>query len=463
MGINAKRTISEEIAYFVKKLDMDSIPTEVFDAVRAHMIDTVGVALLSSESAPTSALIKNMVLAKDSKPECTIWGSRERVALEDAVLCNGTIIHGLDFDDTHTGAITHPSASILAIALALGEKLNKSGEEIMTAAVAGYEVIVRLGLAAHGKFHDAGFHPSGILAPFAGVCVAAKLMDLDENTIVNALGIAGSQAGTIMEFLHDGSWVKMIHPGWGALSALYAVDCAKAGFTGPRTVFEGQYGVYPIHIGGVQDLPEYIASLGEKWYTPEIAFKLYPTCHHTHSFIDVMLSLMEKNGFGAEDIQAITAWGTPMCASQVCDPKEVKIRPQTEYMMKFSLYYVIAMTALHRRISKSEINLEYASKPEVIELMDRITFISDASVAVPGHMPAKMKVTLKDGRVFEGEQKYEKSAKENPITLDDVIVKYRGCTADILSSEKSDAILNSIFAFSGEGAADRLLACMAER
>lgn len=463
MSNQSNLSISEQIASFVKGLRMEDIPAEVFDAVKMHMIDTVGVALLSSETAPTSPLIHKMVMEKGSAPECTLWGSNDHVQLTDAIFCNGTVIHGLDFDDTHTGAITHPSVSILATAFALGEQLHKSGAEIMTAAVAGYEVIVRLGLAANGGFHDAGFHPSGILAPFASVCVAAKLMDLDEKTTVNALGIAGSQAGTIMEFLHDGSWVKMLHPGWGALSAIYAVSCAKAGFTGPRTVFEGQYGVYPVHIGGVKDLPERIATLGKVWLTPEIAFKLYPTCHHTHSFIDVMLSLMAEHRFTASDIESVEARGTSMCASQVCNPKEIKVRPETEYMMKFSLYYVLAMTALHGRITTSEIEIGYTKEPEVLDLIDRITFIEDSSVAVPGHMPARLKVILKDGRVLTGEQKYEKSARENPIKQEDVVRKFDGCVAGILPQKARNELLDLILSFDRQPGINELLATMAVR
>jgi len=454
-------TISEKIAKFAAGLRMEDVPPEVFEAVKAHLLDTAGVALLSGETAPTSAMIQKLVLEKGERPECTLWGRREKSSASGAILCNATVIHGLDFDDTHTGAITHPSASVLAVALALGEKLRKSGEEILLAAVAGYEVIVRLGLAADGKFHDNGFHPSGILAPFGGICVAAKLMDLDEETIVNALGIAGSQAGTIMEFLHDGSWVKMLHPGWGAFSAVYAIDCARAGFTGPRTVFEGQYGVFPVHIHGLGRLMEQIDTLGSVWVTPEIAFKLYPTCHHTHSFINVMTSLMDRHSFTAADIRSIRAYGTPMCASQVCCPKEAKVRPQTEYMMKFSLYYVIAMAALHGGITTEEIDLKYMSDPQVLELIDRIEFIEDPSIAVPGHMPAKLEVTLKDGRTFSELQKYEKSAKENPITLQDVAGKYHACVRGILPEAAERAVRDMILHFSGPDAASRLMEAMA--
>jgi 2-methylcitrate dehydratase PrpD len=248
--------------------------------------------------------------------------------------------------------------------------------------------------------------------------------------IVNALGIAGSQAGTIMEFLHDGSWTKMMHPGWGALSAVYALKMAKAGLTGPKTVFEGQYGVFPVHLGTVGTLPEQLATLGKKWLTPDIAFKLYPCCHHNHSFIDVLKKLMHDHQFTAADIEAIEARGTPMCA-------------------------------LKGKITAEEINLKYCSDPDVLEMIDRITFITDESIAVKGHMPAKLCVTLKDGRRFCGEQKNEKSARENPIALQDILDKYYGCVSNYLDSGKADAVAQKALNFERLDGIGALLSDMA--
>ncbi len=454
-------TLSQQMAAFAVNLKFEDIPAGVVQAVKHHILDTVGVAILSVNTSPTSPIIRKVALQSAAAPECTLWGSNEKVSLEDAVLCNGTVIHGLDFDDTHTGAITHPSTSILAVLFAIGEKAGSCGKDILTAAVAGYEAIVRMGLAADGAFHDAGFHPTGILAPFACVLAAGKLMGDSEDVIVNALGIAGSQAGTIMEFLHDGSWTKMMHPGWGAHCAIYALRMARAGMTGPKTVFEGRYGVFPVHIGSVGTLPGQLATLGKEWLTPDIAFKLYPCCHHNHSFIDVLKKLMQEHQFTAADIEAMEARGTPMCASQICDPKAVKTRPQTEYMMKFSLYYILAMTALKGRITAEEIDLKYTRDPAVLAMIDRITFITDESVAVKGHMPAKLTVRLKDGRVFSGAQKYEKSARENPITPEDIRGKYYGCVSKYLAKDKADAVAEKALGFEKLDNIGALLADMA--
>jgi 2-methylcitrate dehydratase PrpD len=282
-----------------------------------------------------------------------------------------------------------------------------------------------------------------------------------EVIVLNALASPAARPERSWNFCSTAHWTKMMHPGWGALSAVYALKMAKAGLTGPKTVFEGQYGVFPVHLGTVGTLPEQLATLGKKWLTPDIAFKLYPCCHHNHSFIDVLKKLMHDHQFTAADIEAIEARGTPMCASQICDPKAVKVRPQTEYMMKFSLYYILAMTALKGKITAEEINLKYCSDPDVLEMIDRITFITDESIAVKGHMPAKLCVTLKDGRRFCGEQKYEKSARENPIALQDILDKYYGCVSNYLDSGKADAVAQKALNFERLDGIGALLSDMA--
>ena len=147
-----------------------------------------------------------------------------------------------------------------------------------------------------------GFHGTGIVAPFAAACVAAKLLGDSERTLKNALGICGSQAAALQEFLRDGSWVKKIHPGWGAHSAIYALGMARNGFIGPDKVFEGEFGLYMTHCGGTDGLEEAFSDLGSVWHTTEITTKLYPVCHMTHSFIDCMIRLEEEHHFGADDI-----------------------------------------------------------------------------------------------------------------------------------------------------------------
>ena len=226
------KTISEQMAEFTLGLTYEDIPKDVIDHGKLLLTDTFGVAMACQDLDHAKA-VKKTVLEMNSQKVCSLWGTDEKAMLADAILYNSCLIHGMDYDDTHVGAIIHPSAAVVSTAFTVGEMVGATGKQMLEAIVAGWEIIVRLGLAAKGRFHDVGYHGTGIASPFAAACVAAKLMGDTKETLVNALGICGSQAAAIQEFLHDGTWTKKIHPGWAAHSAVYALSLARNGYTGP--------------------------------------------------------------------------------------------------------------------------------------------------------------------------------------------------------------------------------------
>ena len=269
------KTLSEKIAEFVLALKLEDVPQDVVRHGKMLLLDTFGVAV-AAHSLTHAKIIEDMVLSMKSQPQATLWGSEKKVQLADAVLYNSSLIHGMDYDDTHVGGILHPSAAVVSAAVTVGEFTGADGKSVFEAIIAGWEVITRLALAAKGRFHDIGYHGTGIVAPFAAACAAGKLMGLGQSALVNAMGLCGSQSAALQEFLHDGSWVKRIHPGWACHSAIYSLMMAKRGFPGPLRVFEGEFGLWKTHLGGTDGLNEEFSDLGTVWHTPEITFKLYP-------------------------------------------------------------------------------------------------------------------------------------------------------------------------------------------
>lgn len=438
-----QESLSQRIARFALSLRLTDVPEEVLEYGKLLLTDTFGVAM-SCQNMQHAAAVRCAVKAMGSAPQATLWGTKEKASLPDAALYNASLIHGADYDDTHVAGIVHPSASVVATALTVGEYAGSSGKDILAAIVTGWEIITRLGVAAKGRFHDRGFHGTGVVAAFAAACVAARLMGDSRDVLTNALGICGSQAAGLQEFLQDGTWTKKIHPGWGAHSALYALAMAREGFTGPVKVFEGTFGMWMTHCGGIDGLEEAFSDLGKIWRTREITVKLYPVCHMTHSFIDCMRALMDENGFTAGDIASAECRIESRCYPIVCTPREVKTRPETDYVMRFSLPYVVAMAAAKGRVSPSEIDLRYAEDPEIRSLMDRIACVEDDTKRNPGYFPGYLTVKLKDGRTFVKDQRWEMGTEQNPLNVQAVQRKFTDNLEPLYSQEQIRNILDHV-------------------
>lgn len=459
MELQAQPTIARRIADFALSLHLADVPRDVVEHGKLLLTDTFGVAM-SCQEMEHAAAVRKTVTEMGSAPQCTLWGTDQKVVLADAVLYNASLIHGADYDDTHVGGIVHPSAAVVSTALSVGEHTGATGAQMLEAIIAGWEVIVRLALAAKGRFHDVGFHGTGIVAPFAAACVAAKLMGDSADTLANAMGICGSQAAALQEFLRDGTWVKKLHPGWAAHSAIYALTLARNGFTGPKKVFEGEFGMWMTHCGGTDGLEEAFSDLGRVWHTTEITVKLYPVCHMTHSFIDCMIDLMKENHFTADDIASAECRIESRCYPIVCTPREAKTRPNTDYIMRFSLPYVVAMAAVKQRVSPWEIDLKYAKDPQICGLMDKIQCVDDNSKCNPGYFPGYLTVTLKDGRTLVKDQRYEMGTAQNPLNLDAVNKKFMDNLDPFYSQEQIRTIIEKVNGFEDLTSAGELIAAL---
>ncbi|MFQ5692661.1 MAG: MmgE/PrpD family protein, partial [Nitrospinota bacterium] len=300
-------TCSQQLAEWVSGLRYEDIPPEVIEKAKSAFLDILGIALASSGMPFGRDVI---ALAEDlgKGEEASVVGSGLRLPAANAALANGTLGHGLDYDDTHAESVIHTSACVVPSALAAAEACGADGKALLTAAVAGWEVLIRLGLVCPGQFHDRGFHATAVCGPFATSLVAGKAWGSPADQMVHALGICGSMAAGSMEFLTDGAWTKRLHPGWAAHSGLVAARMARRGFSGPREIFEGRFGFYNLYVGrngDKRDLSRLTAGLGEEWKTLELDQKPFPCCHFTHAFIDAALFLREEHRIDPAEIESV--------------------------------------------------------------------------------------------------------------------------------------------------------------
>ena len=326
----------------MRRAAQDRLPTPVVAAARLHLLDAIGVGLAASASSAGKAV---GVFADDlARGPASVFGRAQGANAADAALVNGAFIHSLEFDDTHMGSIIHGSAVLAAAALAVAEQYGGSGVRLIGAYVRGWELLVRLGLAAPGAFQTRGFQVTSTAGTLAAAEVAAELSGLDEDQSVNALGIALSQAAGVFEFLSNGSSVKSLHPGWAAHAGITAAALARAGMNGPETALEGRFGLFASFAGDRAAAERFAASLydfGSKWHLLDAAYKFYPCCHYLHPFIEAAGDLIER-GVRADDIARITCRIAQPAATVVCEPWEIKQQPATGHAARWSLPIVLA-------------------------------------------------------------------------------------------------------------------------
>jgi len=440
----AEASYAAEMAQFVQSLRYEELPRAVVESAKLHLLDTLGICLAASR-LEAGQIVTQVVGAWEGKPESTVIGARDKVFAAAAALANGTLAHSLDYDDTHTASIVHPSAAVVPAALAVGEALGSDGRAVLTAAVAGYEVAIRIGLAAPGQFHDRGYHATPICGTFGAALVAGKLLGLDAARLAHALGLCGSQAAGIQEFLVDGSWAKRLHPGWAAFGGIISAQLAQRGFRGPQRVFEGRFGLYATHLGpGRFDPQKLTAGLGRVWETTQIALKPYPCCHLLHGAIDAALHLKRQHALNPADIAAVECRLPERTIHIVCEPEVVKRRPPTPYAAMFSATYAVAVALLAERAGLDEFSEEKIRQPEVLELAAKVSYAVDAEAEFPKYFPGWVRIRMKDGRLYEHKERINRGHPENPLSAEEVRAKFRENACQALPAGQVEAIIDRV-------------------
>jgi len=449
---------SETIAAFAADTRFDALPAAVVAEMKLHVLDLLGVALAAS-SMDFAPAVAGVAQGMGGPPEATAIGLRERVPAPWAALVNGTLGHGLDYDDTHAESVVHVSAAAVPAALAACEAANGDGRSFLTALALGMEVSIRLGLVAPGAFHDRGFHPTGVCGAFGAALIAGKIAGLSSVQLADGLGLAGSQAAGLMEFLTDGAAVKRMHPGWAAHSGLLAARLAAAGVTGPRAVFDGRFGLYRSHLGdGEWNLSALTSGLGARWHLLDISLKPYPCCHMNHAFIDCAAALQAKHGLASAAIEQIECFIHPREVPVVCEPLHSKQTPQNDYDAKFSLPYAVASQIVRGHVAVDDFTTAAIREPAVLALARRVVYREDASNAYPHYFPGWMRVRLHDGRVVEHHEPINRGHAERPLSAEAVRDKFRRNAALAISDSAAEGLVEAVAALEDQPDLSRLAA-----
>jgi 2-methylcitrate dehydratase PrpD len=434
---------SQAIARYVRELNLENVPQAVVDKAKLVFLDTLGVALASS-TMDFGRMVINVAQQLGGTPSSRLIGSRLKVAAANAVLANGTLAHGLDYDDTLEAAIVHTGCCAGMTALAVGEELGASGKAVLEAAIAATEVMCKIGLVAPGKFHARGFHPTALCSTFGAAAAASKLYGLDPAQWNDAFGLCGSQSSGIIEYLADGTWTKRLHPGWSAHGGVIATLLAREGFRGPATVFEGQHGFYRA-FGGANEYPfEQLNELGRLWEIPKLTFKSYPCGSISHPYMDCALTLRQKHAIKSDQVIEIVCRTAEGPVHRLWEPLEQKRRPPTPYAAKFSLPFSIAVMLIRGKAGLEEFSDAAIRDPEILDLASKVRYELDSTIDYPRHFSGHVKISLADGTMLEENQPYPRGGFESPLPPEEIEAKFRANARLALSEGQLDLIVKSV-------------------
>ena len=441
----AVRTQSAEAAAWASSLRVEDIPATVLDDAKLRVLDIIGVSLAARDTDAARAA-RNAALRLGGGTESRIWGFGDRSSAASAALANGTQAHTHDFDDTHNESVVHVSAPIVTTALTLGEAVDADGAAVLAAAAAGAEMTCRIGAVANraGIMHKRGYHPTGVCGTLGAALTAGRLLGLGAEPMRHAIGNAGSFASGLMECFIDGTWSKRMHPGWAAHGGIAAAYLGAAGFTGPAGVIEGPKGLVASHIGGDgHDFASITAGLGERWSSVQTSFKPYPCGHVVHPFLDAVIALY-REGLRAEQVVRIECPTAPWMLPIMCEPRDVKLRPESDYHAKFSFYYCVAAAMRAGRLGVEAFTDPAIADTETLALAARITCIPDPTAPGTDRFKGWVRVETADGRMLERVVDDNWGSPANPMTAEDVRCKFRENAGLVFPPDRIDAIEETV-------------------
>ena len=438
--------LTEKVAELACDLSFADLQENVRDRIAYLLVDYLGVAsggTLSDSSKPVYRFLEERRFKSGGVP---VIATDLRVDAPYAALAMGTAAHSLELDDVVNAASLHPGVSVISAALAAGSYKKCSGPELMTAIAAGYEVMVKLGIALDPAAHyRQGFHPTATCGTMGAAVTAAKILKLDHAGMVNSLGIAGSQAAGSMEFLADGAFTKRFHAGWSAHSGLVAALLAREGFSGPSSIIEGKFGFLSSY-SPASDPDKVLTGWGDPYEIMNTSIKPHACCRYKQGSIDCILGIMGDNGLQGSDIASVETAILKAGVALVAEPEQQKLSPASVVDAQFSMPFGAAVAIKYGDAFLDRYSIENIENQEVKSLMSLVKCVKDDEIEgdFPKKWPAKVKITTRDGREFSKRLDHPKGDPENPLSWDEIIIKFERLSSSVFDGQKSSMIVDAV-------------------
>ncbi len=412
-------SVAQTLAERIVALRADTLPKAVRQKCEDLLIDVVGLCV----TARNEDYIKSALAGCDDDGPCTAIGHARTLSAASAAFVNGTAAHGEDFDDTFEGGPVHAGAVIVPAVLAALERHKPDGAAALLGIAVGTEVMCRLSTVVPKAVHKAGFHPTAVFGVMGAAAGVGAALGLNAKQIVDALGIAGSFASGIIEYLAEGTWTKRLHAGWAAQSGIRAALLARGGFSGPRTVFEGVHGLFHGFAHTTQGNFGVLDDFGRAWVTETLAFKPYPCGTMAHPYIDCAKRLAAR-GVKASDVKEMICEVGEGTVHRLWEPLAAKQRPPNGYAAKFATPFILATGFAKGGVGLADFTDEAVRNQAVLSLASKVRYVVDPANPYPNNFTGHIRAVLNDGRVLEERQPHFRGGAHEPLTRADIEEKF---------------------------------------
>ncbi|CAM3344851.1 MmgE/PrpD family protein [Bordetella sputigena] len=410
---------TRDLAAFAAGLRFEAIPAEVAERAVNLYVDWLGSALAGKGARPVEIIARFARAAGGREGPAEVVIDRGRASSYFAAMMNGAASHFVEQDDVHNGSVLHPATVVFPVVLALAQELGASGADLITAAVAGYEVGIRVG-EYMGRSHYKVFHTTGTVGTLAAAAAAGRMLGLDAERMVHAFGSAGTQASGLWEFLRDAADSKQLHTAMAAANGLMAARLAADGFRGAARILEGAQGM-AAGMSSDADPARLLDRLGQRWATMETSFKYHAACRHTHPAADALLAVIAEHGLRPADIGRVTA----RVHQGALDVLGNVVIPRTVHQAKFNMGTVLGIVAHRGYAGVTEFEEDYDAT-EIAAFRDRVRMELDAEVdrAYPARWIGKVTVETADGRELHGRVDEPKGDPGNTLSREEISAKF---------------------------------------
>jgi 2-methylcitrate dehydratase PrpD len=432
----------QELLRFVHGLRLKDIPADVVDGAKACLLDALGCGLFGS-GQPWSRILADEVLADASAGDSTVIGRAHTVSAPAAALCNGTAIHGFELDDLIAESIIHPAACVIPAALAAAEAVDASGDRLIEAIVAGYEVMHRVGLALGVEPARRGFHTTSLVAPVACAVAAGKVMNLTVDQVLSAVGLACSTASGIKSFAagHGGGMVKRLHLGRSAEAGVRMAQLAGRDFQGPPMALDSRFGLLEVFGGEGAQPDKMTRALGQSWAMRDVWFKVYPICGWIQSVVQLVLELRGARPLTTDAVAAVEVGVSRYAAQNNGEPA-----PVDTMGAQYSIPYCVAAALIGDPRDPARFQAEAINDPVARQLARRVNIVIDPAVEAvyPAKFGARVRLTLADGTSTERTVLECHGTPVDPCTGEERLAKFRLLAASRLPADAVSGLASQV-------------------